>query len=90
MSGGMGVAWLKSGARMKHRIWTFRGDENSNMVMHMLGVSPQQDNSHECYDSGLGISFSLMVNAANYDARCGFDSRLLPNISAKADIDVTI
>ena len=35
----------------------------------MLGVSPQQDNSHECYDSGLGISFSLMVNATDYDAR---------------------
>ena len=25
--------------------------------------------SHECYDSGLGISFSLMVNATDYDAR---------------------
>ena len=34
----------------------------------VLGVSPQ-DNSHEWYDSGLGISFSLMVNATDYDAR---------------------
>ena len=30
---------------------------------------PQQDNSHECYDLGLGISFSLMVNATDYHAR---------------------
>ena len=34
----------------------------------LLGVSPQQDNSHECYDSGLKISFSLMVNATDYHA----------------------
>ena len=30
---------------------------------------PQQDNSHECYDLGLGISFGLMVNATDYHAR---------------------
>ena len=47
---------------------------NRNLCMHfvqmlVLGVSPQQDDSHEYYVSGLGISFSLMVNATNYDAR---------------------
>ena len=26
----------------------------------------------------------------SHESQCGFDSRLLPNISAKADIDVTI
>ena len=58
----------------------------------MLGVSPQQlDNSHECYNSGLRISFSLMVNATDYDAR-NVDS--IPAYCRiflqKADIDVTI
>ena len=61
--------------------------------MHVLGVSPQQlDNSHECYDSGLGISFSLMVNATDYHASSpGSIPAYCLNYSAKkADIDVTI
>ena len=34
-----------------------------------VGCSPPQDDSHECYDAGLGIAFSLMVNATDYHAR---------------------
>ena len=33
-----------------------------------VGCSPPQDDSHECYDAGLGIAFSLMVNATDYHA----------------------
>ena len=56
-----------------------------------MDVSPQLDNSHECYDSGLGISFSLMVNATDYDARnaCSIPA-YCRKFMQKADIDVTI
>ena len=55
----------------------------------MLGVSPQQDNSHECYDSGLGIAFSLMVNTTDYDASSPGSVPAGCRVLQKADIGVT-